>query len=264
MAATTNRSVARGARGVTLIELLVSVLILVIMILAFSRILSQGQVVVSRSQRIMRANAQAAAIAQVLRRDVAAITMDGFLYVGTEDSPALVFSAVRPFTSHRPPNNLTDIHANAAIICYGAVEDSSPGMTEKVLCRKAHLLTKPVGGAANWDPRTNDVMVAFLTNIQQNQWGYQPDQIISKVGRDDEIASLPSTLDEARDTWAVLVSGCKDINVMYGTVDNNGQLVWFGDGQWSHRMNREDWPALIKMSFTISDTIYEIVCTVGR
>lgn len=263
MAATTNRSVARGARGVTLIELLVAVLILVVMILAFSRILSQGQVVVSRSQRAMRANAQAAAIAQVLRRDVAAITIDGFLYVGSEDAPALVFSAVRPFTSHRPPNNLTDIHANAAVICYGAVDDSSPGTTGKVLCRKAHLLTKP-GGAANWDPKTNDVMVMFLTNIHQNQWGAQPNQIISKLGEENEIASLPSTLAEAKDTWAVLVSGCEDINVMYGSVDNNGQLLWFSDGLWSHKTNREDWPALIKMSFKISDTIYEIVCSVGR
>ena len=160
MAATTNRSVARGARGVTLIELLVAVLILVLIILAFSRILSQAQLVVSRSQRTIRANAQAAAIAQVLRRDVAAITTDGFLYIGSVDAPALVFSAVGPFTART--SGLTDVRANAAVICYSAGDDSSTGTTGKVLCRKAHLLAKPEG-AGSWKPDTNDVMSKFLT-----------------------------------------------------------------------------------------------------
>ena len=202
-----------STKGLTLIELLVSVTILVIMILAFGTILSQGQKVVTRSQRIIRANAQAAAIAQVFRRDVASITTDGFLHIGSGDAPAMVFTSVGSFTSQTSSLDPTP-QANAAVICYSGGNDSSTGAQGKILCREAHLLTKPAGAPA-WNVTTSDITNLYLSDIQMEATGATPANIKDKFGGHASIPTLPTNLTDAQKTWSILVNGCTDVKATY-------------------------------------------------
>lgn len=263
MSTTANRSILHGARGVTLIELLVAVLVLVIMILAFSAILSQGQQVVSTSQRIIRANAQAAAIAQVFRRDVAAITTDGFLRISTT-SPALVFTAVGPFVSRNPPSGLTNVHANAAIICYRIGDDTSvigTGGRGTLLCREVHLLTKPAGAVGVWNPRTSDVALMFISNIQQESTGCSPNSIIGKFFTTPKISSAPATLADVKKTWPILVTGCSNFSVSYRAARSSGWTR--GTKLWKHE-DVDSWPVALRLKFELNKTDFEVICPIVR
>ena len=256
------RIVPSRARGLTLIELLVSVTILVIMILAFGTILSQGQRVVSRSQRIIRANAQVAAIAQVFRRDVGSITTDGFLHIGTSDGPAMVFTAVGSFTSQNSTVTPTP-QANAAVICYSGGDDSTTGSQGKILCREAHLLTKPTGAPA-WNPASNDVTLLYLSDIQVEATGATPANIVAKFSGHASIPTLPTNLTDAKKTWPILVNGCTNINVRYRP---KGGTTWVnpsGSGKTWTSEDVDEWPVAVKLSFKLSGKDYEIISAIAR
>jgi len=243
----------RRARGVTLVELMVAVMILVIMILAFSTVLSQGQAVVTASQRVIRSNAQAAAVAQVLRRDIASITTDGFLYINGSGTPALLFTAAGHFMARNPTPPDTNIHANAAVICYSAAASGN------ILCREAHLLTN------TGQPRgSSDVLQIYLSDITSGRSGCTPDNIRSMFATAPSVTAFPTTLTEVENTWPVLVDSCSNITVKYRTVTAGGTLGgWVGNaGTWTHA-NRTNWPVLIKVSFDVSGVHHEITCPVG-
>ena len=248
-----------NTKGLTLIELLVSVTILVIMILAFGTILSQGQRVVTRSQRIIRANAQVAAIAQVFRRDVGGLTTDGFLHITAGDGPAMVFTSVGSFTSQTSDLTPTP-QANAAVICYSSGDDSSTGSQGKILCREAHLLTKPTGAPA-WNPATNDVTLLYLSDIQMEATGATPANIVAKFGGHAAIPTLPKTLDEAKKTWPILVNGCTNINVTYRLT---GGTTWVNTVKTWTSKDVDSWPVAIKLSFTLAGKTYEVVTAIAR
>ena len=261
--APTRHAAVRGARGVTLIELLVSVLVLVIMILAFSAILSQGQQVVSTSQRIIRANAQAAAVAQVFRRDIASLTADGFLHINSSSEPALVFTAVGPYVSRNPPAGVTDVHANAAVICYSTGNDTSTGGggAKSILCRETHLLIKPAGVTGAWTPASSDVMLMYLSDIQQDLYLSRPTTIVSRFRGAADIPTLPATLAEVKQTWPVLVAGCTNISVWCRYA---GSTSWANTTRTWTYADRDNWPVAIKIKFDISGRAFEVICPITR
>ena len=248
-----------STKGLTLIELLVSVTILVIMLLAFGTILTQGQKVVSRSQRIIRANAQAAAIAQVFRRDMGGITTDGFLYIGSDDAPAMVFTAVGSFTSQTSSLTPTP-QANAAVICYSGGNDSSTGAQGKILCREAHLLTKPASAPA-WNVTTSDITNLYLSDIQMEAPGATPDNIRAKFGGHASIPTLPTNLTDAQNTWSILVNGCTDVEITYRV---KGDTTWSDAAKTWTSDDVNDWPVAVKLSFKLSDKDYEIISMIAR
>ena len=258
MPVTPNRSIVHRTRGVTLVELLVAVMILVIMILAFSAILSQGEKVVTTSQRVIRANAQAGAIAQVFRRDITSITTDGFLHISGTNKPALLCTSLGPFVARNPPGGAADVRANAAVICYS--ESAAGG----ILCREAYLLTTAVGGMAAGS-MGGDVLCITLSDIEHDRPGSDPNTVVGKFSSSaPSVVAMPATLTEAENTWPILVTGCSNISVQYRTLNTSGALnAWSsGSGTWTHD-NRTNWPVLIKLKYTLSDQDYEVVCPIG-
>jgi len=269
---TVKRFALRGTRGLTLVELLVAVTILVIMILAFGSILSQGQIVVTKSQRMIRANAQAAAIAQVFRRDVASITVDGFLHVGNSDSPALVFTAMGSYVSRTTRSGVPPT-ATAAVICYSAGSDASnsdaPG---KVLCREAHLLAKPPGLLGTWTPKRSDVMRMNLSHIQMKTTSPNgdPDYLVRKFGAHAPVPTLPKTLADVKRTWPILVAGCTDIRIDYRPADPNrswqtgDRSTWTYEDRDNEPTHADAWPVALRLSFKISDKEFEVIAPITR
>jgi len=75
-----NAPLARNA-GLTLMELMVSVVILVMMVVAFGQILNKSQQVVSGAQKTMRENAAAKAVLATLKEDLRRATANGMLCI---------------------------------------------------------------------------------------------------------------------------------------------------------------------------------------
>lgn len=253
MPVTPNRSTAHRARGVTLVELLVAVMILVIMILAFSAILSQGEMVVTTSQRIIRANAQAAAIAQVFRRDITSITTDGFLRISGTGNPALFCTSVGPFVASDPPVGVPDVRANAAIICYRLAASGD------ILCREAYLLTTITGSTSG------DILNNTLSDIEHDRKTADSISTTLNLTTPDTVPTLPKTLAEVKQTWPILMVGCTNVSVQYRTLNAATGVLsgWLtGSGNWSHS-NRTNWPVLIKLKYTLAGEDFEVVCPLG-
>lgn len=267
------RFAPRSTRGLTLVELLVAVTILVIMILAFGSILSQGQTVVAKSQRMIRKNAQAAAIAQVFRRDVGSITADGFLHVGSSDTPALVFTATGSYVSRTSRSGVVPPKGNAAVICYSTGPDeSSTSAPGKVLCREAHILAKPPGLPGTWTPRRSDVMRMYLSHIQMKSKSPNgdPSYLVRKFGQHAGIYTLPKSITHVKDSWPVLVAGCEDVRVEYRSAAPNSTWISGGGKTWTFEdrdkppTDADAWPVALKLSFKISDTPFEVIAQITR
>jgi len=280
-----DRQTAR--RGLTLIELLVSVTILTVMILAFSVILTQSQRFVSVSQATRRSYALAATVARIIRSDVRRASQNGFLAVGAdaEGNGRLVFS-----TAGTRYSLVTDTSGSGSIICYGLVMND--------LDQAKTILWRP----------------EFIFDDQQNQPGVQTNEdgvsmssvSLQAMPRDPNGAGLslrdvasafvnkspasrlrvpPRDTDEIEDLWQVLGTNCIDFSVMWtnGTtrdedptnpVDDPNAVKWYGvdpaapqqkivpcndpdieyQGQgaylalWTHE-NQANWPRAIKIRF---------------
>ena len=108
--------------GLTLIELMIVLAILAIMVLAVSTMLASARQTVKNSQTLIKANAQARAVAAVLRADIQALCKDGFLAITwrratfsmekrahqtgkevTVTLPHLIFTSVGSFRSKLDP-----------------------------------------------------------------------------------------------------------------------------------------------------------------
>jgi type II secretory pathway pseudopilin PulG len=125
----------------TLIEMLVSVSILTVMILAFSTILVQSQRVISVAQTSRRSHAMAFAIARVIRGDFRRITQSGFLAIcnrtGT-DEPLMVFT-----TAGATQGTASDARGGAGLVCYGLWSNASAtDPTHKILWRPQYVLSQ--------------------------------------------------------------------------------------------------------------------------
>jgi len=260
-------------RGLTLVELLVAVTILVIMILAFGSILSQGQALVSKSQRMIRANAQASAVAQVFRRDVAAMTSDGFLYVGNDDTPALLFTAVGPYISHVESIAGLPPTANAAVISYNAALDlSASGESNKALCRKTHLLAAPPALLGGWRNKTKDVMRMNLSNIQMKTSSpvANPTSLVPTFTAAPAVRTLPRTIRETEVCWPILVANCKDIRVDYrmsgttATWKQGDGTIWMAEDRDRPDTDPRAWPVALRLTFTLSGEPFQVVAPITR
>lgn len=204
--------------GFTLIELLVSVGILVIMLLAFGQIVSQSQTLVNGCQQLMRMNAAASVVAQLLQRDLISVSKDGSLTIGTGK---LTFTRVAPHISVLDPT----IYANAALVDYGRKAYDANG----ILYRQAILLTG-TGGTTAAD--------AQATNLGPSLTAPAP--------------ALPADINapmgvSATQYWSYLTGGCTQMDVSFW----NGS-AWANSGSFTSA-NLTNWPTTVKAVFTLKD-----------
>jgi len=153
---------------------MVSVTILIVMILMTNQLLSASRKTIRIAEDAIKANADARAVADTLRNDLAQLTKQGFLAItylydeGTKQSyPHLVFTAVGDYTSRLK----TSVTAKAALIDYGVVAKTQqylangnetknlndPPLSPPVMWRRARLLNSGYGNMAV--PQPADLVV---------------------------------------------------------------------------------------------------------
>ena len=273
-----SRPARLGRRGMTLMELMVSVALLAGMILAFNIILSQSQRVVSGAQRAIRANASGMAIAQVIRRDMRSISKDGFLYIGQDvDASRIVANAAgspkRPlllFTAAGLSESVTgNARGTGTLVCYrcatkkikdtsGAIVDD---LTEEIFCRIGLVLSTDASTSLPWpngDRWDND-----LADIQRMSDADIRSGIADSL--DDPIALIvpPLSAGDITSLWKVLTHNVQvtgtaapystHLKIEYSLPGELG--TWTppspGGDIWTFR-NQDAWPVAIKFRFTMS------------
>ena len=258
---------ARPARrGMTLVELMVSVTILVMLISAFGLIVTQAQKVVKGGRQIMQGNTSALAIEQILRADLAQMTKEGFLTIvspiesgGKETStPLLAFTAVGPFASKSSTNI-----ANAAIVSYKMISDVSLS-NHNVLGRIAFLLTPGGSDKDQYDKYLSDITATAAGTIHTTFTAWAGDYKPCRSGL-DSVHTAPTDVSQIDDLWPVLAMDIHRLSfewTMDGATWAGSRWAWDAStSAWSlvsikpKTWTRKDatWPRAIRVSFYMSD-----------
>ncbi|MDP6634262.1 MAG: prepilin-type N-terminal cleavage/methylation domain-containing protein [Phycisphaerae bacterium] len=256
----------RRVSGFTLIELMISVSIMAIIMLAFGGLLTRANQVVTEGERRMRSDAAASAIARIIRNDIRKITKNGFFRIG-KDVLVIV-------TAGKTQSAFSDKSGDGSIIVYG-YHDAS-----KVLYRKVMVLAKDAPTAEN--QKIVDCLIwkgsgINLAELQIMSADTMKEMIDEVEKAPDSMAYPPQTLHQVTKTmWMVLAGGCKELLISHRASDDQ---TWSDSSGTHTRHNQTSWPTAIKFNFTLqSDSLvgvaltdesnaevnYEIVCPVGH
>jgi len=286
-----------GARGVTLIELMVTVAILTMMILAVGRIITDSRDLVAASQTMIRGNQAAAAIAETIRRDLSRLSQGGFLCIDTESDgePVLVFTTAGPTLSLRGRDT-----GNGAVVCYGLAEDIDDN---GVLWRMGYVLNEDGGVADTHDGYTTDMGFWQSMLVDDVKGVFEARTTWFPVPGDDEFQNPPRTLSNIeRHLWKFLAEHCSALEITWtdGETDTDDNLRWYGrkwdadagnyttesmpgvqdfeTGDEDYRVLwtndiQSDWPVAVRVKFKLGgenmpdqldDLEYEVICPVGQ
>jgi len=232
-----NRS-KHGVSGLTMIELVVAVAILVIVMLAFGSIITQIQGTVATGQRSMRSNAAAAAIIDSLQGDIRRATQQGMLCITQipDGPPAMFFTIAGPTPSKTHP-----VTGTGAIIALGMAVNHDSNDRDILYCQRWVL------GSVNIP--LSDILDSDLIDIQaMTRWQINNNLINSMIyGTPPEDPSHPRALwvphnpayalDNINALWQVLADNCQWLSIMWtdGEIDDKDNtdplddgLAWYG------------------------------------
>ena len=270
---------ARARRGMTMMELMVSVTILAVMILGFNSVLSQSQRLVTESQRTLRANASIASVSQQMRSDVRSITKVGFLGLS---------SNLAAFTSAFPSSSLTSAARGPASVVVYRVANNAADANTSIFCRQAYVLADDKSAITT--PYPPDVLLdgGALMDMADFQAmdATRLTGVITWVQANVSTVSVPPTdVTHWTNMWQVMVPGVLNngttprFSIRYGVYDSSGNLVWTAaTGNVWTRFNQNNWPAFISITFELSDRsveydavrknyvgrAYEVICAVAQ
>ncbi|MFP4214396.1 MAG: type II secretion system protein J [Phycisphaerae bacterium] len=293
-ALTTSRFTRTGARGLTLIELLVAVAILAMLILSFSMILSTSQRVVTASNSHMRKNTTATALSQILRADLRRVTQSGFMCIAeTSSGDMLILTQAGLAESVTSPNT-----GGGSVVTIGLCD--TDGMDEQTLFRQGWVLNDrglSDGDMQNWD-------LSELTVLPREDPGGGGTNSVDEyveyaIGQAPSSVTIPIQQQaDLHELWQALAPGCTELKIRWtdGTRDSDG-LKWYGPGSeandpdieytvgstdehyralWTNE-NQTNWPVAVKLTFTLKDVAlpdadraesegneYEVICTIGK
>jgi prepilin-type N-terminal cleavage/methylation domain-containing protein len=268
------RPASRRFAGFTLIELMVSISIMAIIMLAFGGLMTRTNVVVTQGEKRMRADASASAISRLIRNDIRKMTKNGFLRMSSDKLMFVIAGKTQSAFSEQS--------GDGAIIIYGRDEGSN------VLYRKILVLAKKAPTTAGKEEvdcllwNNNGVRTPLdLAELQVMSTGKMTeimDQVVSDI-EDDSLAYPPRTLHQVTKTmWMVLAGGCKELKITSRSTKKN---EWKDGGGTHTRHNQSSWPAALKFKFKLSadslvgaaiaeagttsgDVEYEIICPIGH
>jgi type II secretory pathway pseudopilin PulG len=227
----------KAAAGLTIIELIVAVAIMVIMILVFGMILTQSQKVVSGSQKIMQSNNTAAAIANVIRNDLRKITKNGFLCITQydgDDRPYLLFT-----TAGLVRSKLLNYTATGGLSTYGFTDDSSGN--RNILFHQGWVGIKFNPDGFHYDAFVDAGFIKDVINVGLEDIQKMPRVDINTfinllysdgpIPKDNTLSCRPETLSGLNDAWQFLTDEIVNLNIMWtdGTRDlATNELYWYG------------------------------------
>ena len=258
----------RPAAGFTLLELMVSVAIMAVIMLAFGGLLTQANQVVSEGEKRMRADAAASAISRIIRNDIRKMTKNGFCRIG-EDVLAVVVAG-------KSQSLFSEESGDGAVVIYGHHEPSN------TLFRKVLVLSPdaPTGAADKiidclvWKGKA--MTLAQLQVLDDERMKNLIDDMDDKP---DSLAWPPQTLYQVTNTtWMVLAGGCTKLQISYRSP---GETNWSTATATHTRHNQTSWPTAIKFNFVLQansligsaltdedeikgEVPYEIICPIGH
>ena len=278
-------------RGLTLIELMVSMAIIVIIVLAVGQIMSSAQKIVSVGQASMRANSKVGALKTAIRDDLRRASKMGFLYI---DCPDGVHARLAFVTAGPSESIVGGGTGNGAVVLYAPIDydlKSSDDPKARVLSRIAYALNNANQGFRDNSTPNN------LTNLFKKDWDYglgdlahvQTDfgsqianaaWLVDKMtnGNGDNVTKGYSTdkmnvyqadlglADITNDSWKVMTAGVTKVTVEWTTGPGGGDLIWSSTPNCWTNANPNDWPKAIRYTITMEDDPqpYEVICPVGQ
>jgi len=242
------RPTRRRAHGMTLMELMVSVAILASMVLAFNLILSSTQQVVSTTQRDIRANAAAMAIAHVVRRDFRGLSKDGWLYIGSQNgTPVLAFTVAGASESVTGKS-----HGNGSIVCYRLAENTVTSATKDLFARIALVLDKDTDADASSPWPVGDRYNADLKYVQKLPAANVLSEVVTPLSTAQNLVLPPDNTSQVRELWKVLTQNISELKFYYGTRLDTGSINWqdaaTNPGTWTFR-DQDAWPVAVRIQF---------------
>jgi type II secretory pathway pseudopilin PulG len=252
MKAHNNIPIRRTAGGMTLVELMVSAVVLATMILAAGRIISQAQRVVVSSEAMLQGNSQALAIAQVLRDDMRQVTPHGFLAISHSQKAWNSDSAILMATIAEPAQSVSgSAQQLASLLVIGQCSLTSTS-------RSGIFRSRLVLANTSVNPDGLDYDFGLMQAMSRGQVdGYVPGSIATSaypsasnigvtvpgtffdaiVNRSDtyianSITLPPTGLSGVNDLWRLLGPDCHELSIHWtdGEIDSSGRLKWFGAG----------------------------------
>ena len=257
-------------------ELMVSISIMSIIMLAFGGLLTQANQVVTDGERRMRSDAAASAISRIIRKDIRQATKNGFLRIGKS-----VFVIV---TAGQTESSFSNITGDGAVIIYGR-DDKSNVLYRKVLVlsKKSPVDNDPDDGDDKeivdclvWDDGTGKrgMNLAELQVLSDAKMGELIDHMVKPP---ENMQYPPDTLLQVTKTsWMVLAGGCEELQIAH---QSPGKSDWKeGSPATYTRHNQTSWPTAIKFRFKlqaksiVGEVIadnggaaeYEIICPIGH
>lgn len=238
--------------GLTLIELLVSVGILVIMLLAFGVILTGSQEVVARSQATMRSNSAAAAIADVIRNDLRQATKNGFLCIMQDPADPNGNPILTVMTAGVSESGINEVVGTARLVSYG-ICDNQADPNEQILWRKGWVLAIDPNNPDPNNPR-DDVIPSDYAVFQQlpryiplppPPWSL--DSVITTyISRPEDITIPPQQLSDIDTLWQCLAVRCSELSIMWTDGEpkaGENNVPWYGlahDGTSTQVLAKDD------------------------
>lgn len=258
----THRYAPRTRRGMTLIELLVTVVVIAAILYVFHMVLSSSQQFVTTSQSRSRANSAAEAIARTIRSDLERISRQGFLAIrrSSDDSLLICFAQAGRFSSVLADESTpaTATRATGAVVAYGMADNTHPAYPGKVLLRKQLLLvgtsmsdlpsdadggdpdsgSDPFFGPANPSSKISPTLGSIqFTNDgdlkDQAYYYFYPDPTFpNKIGVLNTLPTeirvpAPNDLEDVKGLWEVLSPGIEIVDVRWALPDKDtGKPGW--------------------------------------
>ena len=240
-----------GARraGLTLMELMVAVIIMVMMVVAFSQILRKSQQVVTGAQKRLRENSAAKAVLATLREDIRRATANGMLCIsqGQTEVPATIGSGKPPrltiLTAGVMRSKIDPVIGMGGLTVVGLTNNNAktPAVPE-VLYYQRWILTPDLPGTLStptdvWENFDLARLISMPRHAANNEGPplMLPNDLNDVVTYMEGSAAfgvyLPAeTPAQTQNLWQVLAPRIRALSITWsdGDPDGDGLMNWYG------------------------------------
>jgi prepilin-type N-terminal cleavage/methylation domain-containing protein len=284
-------------RGLTLVEMLVTLGIIAIIAMVFNMVLVGSREFVTNTQARTRATSTAEAVLRTVRQDVQKCTTQGFLAIrlidpGNDNAGLqLAFSQAGKFRSVLAGG--TGVTSDGAIVAYSMGRNSHSGATSGLLLRRQLLLagipssSSPPADVdkdlfetdsdADYTPTLGTLQFTEANTLMNKAW-----QFLNSVPTDVKVPA-GNDLDDVDKLWQVLSPGVEIVQIRYARpngawVDAQTEIESLpaSDPQWlfwSHH-DPTNWPRALHIVFKIhsgqlpadvadANALHEVVVPLG-
>lgn len=239
----------RPARGLTVTELMVSVVILVMMIYIVNTMLTSSRQAVQQAQAMIHVNAEARAIADRIRSDVGQISPEGFLLISSRrpdiSGTTSNFSYMAFMTANPIYSLCSAPYGTSAFVEYGATDAEGTMYRRAWVCRPDMAPGLGTSGPAIQyldyeriameymrSPDTPRSTVAQMIGTNFNVAYTDGYNFTSTRGlcAPPVLSSTLGTLSEVMDNWPYLMTGLQEMRIMWTGTNPGTPVQWYREG----------------------------------